>query len=85
MGVVSAGQLGSGTELIDQLHSFVQTTLNPKIDLFEDFFARIGIKHKVKPLDVTNFKDDTNLVTALVDRRIITEQDAREILGIKSK
>ena len=46
VGVVSAGQLGGGTELIDQLHSFVQTTLNPKIDLIEDFFARIGIKHK---------------------------------------
>ena len=85
VGVVSAGQLGGGTELIDQLQSFVQTTLNPKIDLIEDFFARIGIKHKVKPLDVTNFKDDTNLVTSLVDRNIISIQDAKEILGLKSK
>ena len=85
VGVVSAGQLGGGTELIDQLHSFVQTTLNPKIDLLEDFFARIGIKHKVKALDISNFKDDSTLVTSLVDRGIITIQDAKEILGIKSK
>ncbi|MGE4517309.1 MAG: phage portal protein [Arcobacteraceae bacterium] len=85
VGVMAAGQLGGGTELIDQLHSFIQTTLNPKIDLLEDFFARIGVKHKVKTLDVTNFKDDTNLVTALVDRKIISIQDAQEILGLKSK
>ena len=84
VGVMAAGQLGGGTELIDQLHSFIQTTLNPKIDLLEDFFARIGINHKVKPLDVTNFKDDTNLVTALVDRNIMSVQDAKEILGLKS-
>jgi capsid portal protein len=85
VGVISAGQLGGGTELIDQLHSFIQTTLNPKKDLIEDFFARIGIKHKIKDLDISNFKDDTSLVTALVDRQIISIQDAKEILGIKSK
>jgi HK97 family phage portal protein len=85
VGVMSAGQLGGGTELIDQLHSFIQTTLNPKIAFIEDFFARIGINHKVKPLDVSNFKDDSSLVTALVDRGIISISDAKEILGIKSK
>jgi len=83
VGVMSAGSLGNGTELIDQLHSFTQTTLNPKAEMIEDFFKRMGIKHKVKPLDVSNYKDDTSLVTALVDKNIISVQDAKEILGIK--
>lgn len=84
VGVVSARHLGGGTELIDQLHSFVQTTLNPKIDLIEDFFYQIGIKHKVKPLDVSNFKDDTQLVTSLIDRQIINIDEAKEILGLNT-
>lgn len=84
VGVVNSSGIGSNKELIDQMHSFIQTTLNPKIDLLEDFFARIGINHKVKPLDITNFKDDSELVTSLVDRNIISVQDAKEILGLKS-
>lgn len=85
VGVMAAGQLGGGTELIDQLHSFNEIVLKPKIKTIEDFFANIGITHKIKPIDVTNFKDDSDLVTNLVDSQILTHQEAKEILGFTNK
>lgn len=81
-GVVTAGQLGGGRELIDQLHGFIEITLKPKIQLVEDFFESIGIKHKVAMLDVTNFKDDSDLANGLVASGILTREEAREILGL---
>lgn len=85
VGIVTAGQLGGGTELIDQLHAFNEITIKPKSAVIEDFFAEIGIKHKVKLLDVTNFKDDSDLVTNLVNSKIITIQEAKEILGFSKQ
>jgi|GEM_PF-582816 len=85
VGVMAAGQLGGGTELIDQLHAFNQTIIIPKIDIIEDFFSSIGIKHKIKELDVTSFKDDSSLVSNLVSSQIISPSEAKEILGFNSK
>ena len=83
VGIMAAGQLGGGAELIDQLHAFNEMVIKPKANLIEDFFANIGIKHVIKPLDVTNFKDDSSLVTNLVNSNIISTAEAKEILGIK--
>jgi HK97 family phage portal protein len=85
VGVMAAGQLGGGTELIDQLHAFNEIVIKPKAQTIEDFFSNIGIKHKVKLLDVTNFKDDSDLVTNLVDKQIITQLEAKELLGFNNK
>lgn len=84
-GVVTAGQLGGGRELIDQLHSFNEVIIKPKAARLEGFFKNIGIDHKVAQIDVTNFKDDSDLVTNLVDKNIISHQEAKELLGIGSK
>lgn len=84
-GVVSAGQLGSGSELIDQLHAFNEIIIKPKAEFLEGYFENIGIKLKLKELDVTNFKDDSDLVTNLVSNQIITQQEAKEILGLNIK
>ena len=81
VGVISAGQLGGSNELISQLHSFNELELKPKRQQLEEFFASIGIELKIKDLDVTNFKDDTDIITNLVDRNIISIQEAREVLN----
>lgn len=85
VGVMSAGQLGGGTELIDQLHAFNEMIIKPKIQIIEGFFANIGITHKIKALDVTSFKDDSSLVANLVNSQIITAQEAKELLGFNNK
>lgn len=85
VGVVTAGQLGGGTELIDQLHSFNELVIKPKKKTIEEFFENIGIKLKIKELDVTNFKDDSALVTNLVNSQILTQEEAKEILGFTVK
>jgi len=85
VGVMAAGQLGGGTELIDQLHAFNEIVIKPKAQTIEDFFANIGITHKIKSLDVTNFKDDSSLIANLVDKHIITQSEAKELLGFASK
>lgn len=83
-GVITAGQLGGGSELIDQLHAFNETVIKPKKTHIESFFENIGISLKLKELDVTNFKDDSELVTNLVDSQILTRQEAKELLGFVS-
>jgi len=85
VGVMAAGQLGGGTELIDQLHAFNEIIIKPKIQTIEDFFSNIGITHKIKALDVTSFKDDSSLIANLVSSQIITAQEVKELLGFSSK
>lgn len=84
-GIISAGGIGSNRELIDQLHSFNEIVIKPKAKTIEDFFTNIGINHKVKALDVTNFKDDSDLLRNLVDSQIITQEEAKELLGFAKK
>ncbi len=81
LGIMEAGGLGGGGELIGQLHQFNEIEIKPKIELIEGFFENIGIKVVLKPLDVTNFKDDGEIATQLVERGIISVQEARNILG----
>lgn len=81
LGILHSGSLGGGGELIGQLHQFNETEIKPKIQTIEDFFNSIGISLKLKPLDVTNFKDDADVVTNLVQSGIININEARSILG----
>lgn len=81
LGIMDAGGLGGGGELIGQLQQFNEIEIKPKIELIEGFFESIGIKVVLKAVDVTNFKDDGAIVTELVGRGIITVDEARSILG----
>ncbi|MBR8466343.1 phage portal protein [Campylobacter sp. faydin G-140] len=81
LGIIQSAQLGGGGELIGQLQQFNEIEIKPKIELIESFFESIGIKVVLKAIDVTNFKDDGEIVTALVERGIISVSEARSILG----
>lgn len=81
IGVINAGGLGGGGELIGQLHAFNELTIIPKQKQIEQFFEKIGYEIKLRPVDVTNFKDDSDLVTNLVTNGILTINEARGILG----
>lgn len=84
VGVMSASALGGGGELIGQLHSFNELTIIPKQEQIEWFFYQIGFPIKLKPIDVTNFKDDSDLVTNLVSSGILSLNEARAILGYEN-
>lgn len=58
VGVMTAGQLGGSGEVTGQLHSFNELTIIPKQEQIEWFFDNIGYPIKLKPIDVSNFKDD---------------------------
>jgi hypothetical protein len=81
VGIVSSGQLGGGGELTGQLHTFNETVIKPKQHHIESFFKKTGCNVKLKPLDITDFKDDADVVTGLVSLGIITPQEAKNILG----
>ena len=81
VGVMTAGQLGGSGEVTGQLHSFNELTIIPKQDQIEWFFDSIGYPIKLKPIDVSNFKDDGELVAGLVSSGIISLNEARGILG----
>lgn len=81
MGITHAAALGGSQELIGQLHVFNQLTIIPKQEEIEWFFDSIGFPIKLKPIDVTNFKDDSEMVASLVREKIITLEEARSILG----
>ncbi|MBQ7271694.1 MAG: portal protein, partial [Campylobacter sp.] len=68
-------------ELIGQLHAFNELTIIPKQEQIEWFFYQIGFAIKLKPIDVSNFKDDSDLVTNLVQNGILNLNEARAILG----
>lgn len=80
MGVITSSQLGGG-ELIGQLHAFNQLTIIPKQEEIEWFFDAIGYPVKLKPIDVSSFKDDAELVTGLVQSGVISAAEARGALG----
>jgi len=81
VGLVTAGQLGGGGELIGQLHQFNELEIKPKIELIEWSFREMGIHLDLKPIDTTNFKDDADVIDGLVQLGIISISEAREILG----
>jgi len=85
VGIIQSGQLGGGGEMIGQLHAFNETELKPKIDMLEWWFNTIGVSLKLNELDVTNFKDDADMVTGLVQTGIISPVEAKEILGWGNK
>lgn len=81
LGIIENSSLGGSGELIGQLHQFNEIEIKPKIELIESFFDSIGIKLRLKPIDVTDFKDDGEIVTNLINSGIISVNEAREILG----
>ena len=81
LGIIQSAQLGGSGELIGQLHQLNELEIKPKIELIEGFFRSIGIKVVLSAVDVTNFKDDGEIVTQLVERGIISISEARSILG----
>lgn len=81
LGITESSALGGSGELIGQLHQFNEIEIKPKIELIEGFFENIGIKLRLKPIDVTDFKDDGEIVTNLINSGIISVNEAREILG----
>lgn len=85
VGVLNSGGLGGGGELIGQLHAFNELTIIPKQEQIEWFFYQIGFPIKLKPIDVSNFKDDSDLVTNLVQNGILNLNEARAILGYENQ
>lgn len=81
LGIMSAGQLGGSSEVTQQLHSFNELTIIPKQEQIEWFFDSIGYPIKLKSIDVSSFKDDSELVTGLVANGILSLSEARGILG----
>lgn len=81
LGIIQSGQLGGGSELMSQLHMFNEIEIKPKIEIIEEFFGGMGIKLSLKAIDATNFKDDSDVVTNLVQSGIININEARSILG----
>ncbi|MDR1451363.1 MAG: phage portal protein [Helicobacteraceae bacterium] len=81
MGVVTQSQLGGGGELIGQLHAFNQLTIIPKQEQIEWFFDAIGYPVKLKPVDVSSYKDDAELVGGLLASGVISVYEARQIMG----
>ncbi|WP_041963446.1 phage portal protein [Sulfurospirillum cavolei] len=81
VGIVNAGGWGGSGELMGQLHTFNEICIKPKQQLLEEYFASLGIKLILKPLDVTNFKDDSEVVPNLVSSGILTPIEAKNILG----
>lgn len=81
VGIVNSGGWGGSGELMGQLHTFNEIHIKPKQALMEEFFASLGVKLVLKPLDVTNFKDDSEVIPALVDKGILTPAEAKNILG----
>jgi PBSX family phage portal protein len=80
-GVVNSGGWGGSGEFLAQMHSFNEMVIKPKQEIIEEFFANLGIKIRLKPLDITSFKDDSELVRGLVEAGIISIPEARNIIG----
>lgn len=82
VGIVNGSAMGNGNETINQLHIMNELHIKPKQELIEEFFNEVvGVELTLKPLDVTNFKDDADVITKLVEKDIITVSEARNILA----
>jgi capsid portal protein len=72
MGVSSSGSLGSGSETIGALKSFVEISIAPQQVKFEHFINKVlysmfgfNPEIKLKQIDLTNAKDDAIIYTML--------------------
>lgn len=81
VGIVNSGGWGGSGELMGQLHTFNEIHIKPKQELLEEYFASLGAKLTLKPLDVTNFKDDSEVIPNLVREGILSPFEAKSILG----
>ncbi len=85
-GIVTAGQLGGGGELIGQLHVFNEIEIKPKQAILQAFFKDvIGVDIEPLPMDVTNFKSDVSVVAGLVQTGVITPAEAKMMMGINQE
>lgn len=81
VGIVNSGGWGGSGELMGQLHTLNEICIKPKQQLLEEYFASLGVKLILKPLDVTNFKDDSEVIPGLVSAGILSPIEAKNILG----
>ncbi|MDR1008023.1 MAG: phage portal protein [Campylobacteraceae bacterium] len=81
VGIVNTGGWGGQSELIGQLHLFNETVIKPKQEEIEEYFGSLGVKLVLKPFDITNFKDDSEVLPNLIQAGILSVAEAREILG----
>lgn len=96
LGIVSAGQLGGGSEVSSQLFVFENLTLRPKrrrtLDLARPFLKEIGLRPgdpddgladdqvAFRPLDLTPPGEDVTGLPDLVSSGILTADQARAFL-----
>lgn len=83
VGIINNGSLGGQGELMGQLHAFNEICVKPKQEAIEEFFRELGVKIELKSFDVTNFKDDSEVIPQLIQTGIISMQEGRELLGYK--
>jgi PBSX family phage portal protein len=81
VGIVNTGGWGGQNELIGQLHLFNETVIKPKQEEIEEYFRSLGVKLVLKPFDVTNFKDDSEVIPNLIQAGILSIAEGRELLG----
>ena len=86
LGIVSAGQLGGGGEVAQQLFVFEHLTLRPKrrrlLDQLRPLLQELGISElKFTPLDLTPPSVEANQISAWVQAGILSSSEARELLG----
>jgi len=82
VGIVNSGGWGGAGELMGQLHIYNEMCIKPKQEMIEEFFREeLGVKLTLKPFDVTNFKDDSEVIPALIQAGVITPYEGREMLG----
>ena len=86
LGIVSAGQLGGGGEVAQQLFIFELLTLLPKrhrlLAQLQPLLQELGISElKFTPLDLTPPSVEANQISAWVQAGILSSAEARELLG----
>ena len=90
VGVVSAGQLGGGGEVSQQMRVFKDNEINPEQKKVETFFNRTIMatfgdhkwRLKFGEMDLADKQLDTQIQTDLVNARITWPQVARKELGL---
>ncbi len=81
LGIVEKGGLGGGGELMGQVNMFMETTINPRLELIEWFFAQNGIELELARFNIDSLTSSEDVADELVKSGIITAIEKRNILG----
>lgn len=90
VGVVTAGQLGGGSEAAEQLRIFEETEAGPKRARLEEFYNRTLLtefsnhkwKLKFNSIDTTDAKVDADIQQILISAGIKLPEESRQDLGL---